>query len=411
MLMAPDGETLREVRTQSASTIQIIPSRPGEEKRTVKGESTHMQFSPEGDISEFTADSGVHFDAEGTGANSRKRGSTSDHLWASIDPRTHTVTELRQWGHFTYQDPDRQARSEQANYTAARDVMVLEGEPVVWNASGKLSAQKITLTNSTNEIHAEKQVSTTYYSSREPGNAPAESTHAVADRLDFNTKSEVALYQGNARLWQGSDMIESPWIELDRKKESLDARDGVFSVFPGREQTPTKKAAPDGQQRSAANTSEGPIEIRSDTLSYKDKEQKARYTGEVRLRNPSATLQAHELEILFTPQDPHKPSAVNAQPSQPGAPGNGRQIERALASGKVSIAQPGRTATGEHAEYIPMENKVILTGNLAAISDAEKGNTQGTRLTYFTRDDRIFVEGKPGTPAETRRPVQREAKH
>jgi lipopolysaccharide export system protein LptA len=413
MLMAPDGETLREVRTQSASTIQLIPSRPGEEKRTIQGETIHMQFSPEGDLSEFTADSGVRFNAEGTGPNPRKRGSSSDHLWASIDPRTHTVTELRQWGHFTYRDPDRQARSEQANYTAARDLMVLEGEPVVWNASGKLSAQKITLTNSTNEVHAEKQVSTTYYPSSEPGNPPPEPTHAVADRLDFNTRTELALYQGNARLWQGNDMIEAPWIELDRKQESLDARNGVFSVFPGREESPKKKASADGKpQPPAGGAAEGPIEIRSNTLAYKNKEQKARYAGDVRLQNPSATLRAQELEIFFTDPAPRKNLATPSPAAgQPGTPGGGRQIERALASGSVSIVQPGRKATGEHAEYIPTENKVILTGNLAAISDAEKGNTQGTRLTYFTRDDRIFVEGEPGTPAETRRPVQRGAQH
>ena len=130
------------------------------------------------------------------------------------------------------------------------------------------------------------------------------------------------------------------------------------------------------------------------------------------MQNPSATLAAQDLEILFTGQAPRKAvAAANAPLSQLGKPGNGRKIERALASGSVSIVQPGRKATGERAEYIPGENKVILTGNLAAISDAEKGNTQGTRLTYFTRDDRIFVEGEPGTPAETRRPVQRGAQH
>ena len=412
MLMAPDGEILREVRTQSASTIQLIPSRPGEEKRTVKGESIHMQFSPEGDLSEFTADSGVRFDSEGTGPNSRKRGSTSDHLWASIDARTHAVSELRQWGRFTYQDSDRQARSEQADYVATRDVMVLEGDPVVWNAGGKLSAQKITLTNSTNEVRAEKQVATTYYPSRESGVPPPEPTHAVADRLDFNTKTEVALYQGNARLWQGSDMIEAPWIELDRKQESLDARGGVFSVFPGREEIGPKKAAPDVKQGSPGEAAEGPIEVRSDSLSYNDWEQKARYKGDVQLKNPSATLQAQELEVQFIPQAPHKtPTLRNAPPNQPEIPGGGRQIERVLANGSVSIVQPGRKATGERVEYIPLENKVILTGNLAAISDSERGNTQGTRLTYFTRDDRIFVEGQPGTPAETRRPVQKGTQH
>ena len=116
------------------------------------------------------------------------------------------------------------------------------------------------------------------------------------------------------------------------------------------------------------------------------------------MRTPSATLTSGELEILFNPP-------ATETRTVPG--GGGWQIERAVATGDVVIVQPTRKSMGNRAEYIPQESKIILSGNLASIVDSQKGTTQGTRLTYFTADDRIFVQGEPGSPAETRRPVKR----
>ena len=117
------------------------------------------------------------------------------------------------------------------------------------------------------------------------------------------------------------------------------------------------------------------------------------------MQSPSATLTSGELEILF------KPPATETR-TVPDS--GGWQIERAIATGNVVIIQPMRKSMGNRAEYIPEESKIILSGNLASVVDSQKGSsTRGTRLTYFTGDDRIFVQGEPGSPAETRRPVKR----
>ena len=421
MILAPDGETLREVRTQSSSTLQIFPAEPGEDRRTVQGENFIMEFNPDGDLSRFSADKNVTFAAESTGKAPRKRISTSDHLSATFDSSTHSVGQMRQWGQFHYQDPDRQASAEQADYTAAGDVVVLQGEPVVWNPSGKLSGKKMTLVSSTNEITAEGKVATTDFPAASPGNPAPDPIHVVAEHLQYNSKSGKAQYEGHARLWQGSDLIEADWLELDREQKQLLAKNGVYSVFPGRSDSesgktnsssPSAKAIAASPGRDQASRSpgpqaapgippemvSGPFEIRSEELLYKEEEHRAHYHGKVEMRNSSSAVTGDELEIIFKPQDTESHTV----------PGSGSgQIERAIATGNVVIIQPGRKSTGTRAEYIPGENKVILTGNLASVVDAQKGTTQGARLTYFTGDDRIFVQGEPGSPAETRRPVKR----
>jgi len=402
MILAPDGETLREVRTRSSSTLQLFPAKPGEDQRTVQAEKFNMEFSPAGDMAEFSAEENVRLSAEGTGKTGRKRLSSSDHLLATFDPRTHAVSRTRQWGNFHYQDPDQQASAQQADYTAQDDKIVLQGEPLAWNSSGKLSAEKITLLNGTSnsigEVTAEGRVATTYFSASSPGSPPPEPIHVVAERLQYDSKTAKALYQGNARLWQGSDLIEAGSLELDRQNEELLARDGVYSVFPERSEPQNKKTTAPASGAVSPLTSSGPIEIRSKDLVYKQGEHRAVYRGEVRMQNATATLTSGELEILF------KPSAaeIRATPA-----GGSWQIERAIATGDVAIVEPMRKATGNRAEYIPQESKVILLGNLATVADSQRGTTQGARLTYFTGDGRIFVQGEPGSPAETRRLVQR----
>jgi len=404
MDLAEDGETPREVRTRSSSSIQLFPDKTGGDQRAVQGDHFTIQFGPDGDLSEFTAEQKVRLSAEGPNPAARNRVSSSDHLWAAFDSRTHSVSQMRQWGNFTYQDPDRQASAERADYAADGDVIRIQGQPMVWNASGRLTALNISLVNSTGEVDAEKQVSTTFFPAASPGNPPPEPAHVTADSLEYHSKTEKALYQGNARLWQGSDLIEADWLELDRQQQTLAARNNVSSVFPGRSQAGDQPAA--ARKSPLPGFGTGPIEIHSSTLAYSDREHRARYQGEVRMHNDSATLTSHELEIFFATPAPGRPPESAAAPALAVSGGNW-QIERAVATGQVLVMQPGRKATGDRVEYFPAENKVILSGNLAAISDDQKGSSQGVRLTYFTSDDRILVQGEPGSPVETQRPVQR----
>jgi lipopolysaccharide export system protein LptA len=93
-------------------------------------------------------------------------------------------------------------------------------------------------------------------------------------------------------------------------------------------------------------------------------------------------------------------------PSSKNAPLFGGQIDRAVAYDEVKIAQEGRVATGDRAEYIPAREEVHLYGKPAKVTDAERGTLEGVELTYFLANDRIQVQGSPGSPTETRWKVE-----
>ncbi len=115
------------------------------------------------------------------------------------------------------------------------------------------------------------------------------------------------------------------------------------------------------------------------------------------MQNPSATMTSSDLDILFDPP-PSKASGGNSQA--------GRRIKQAIANGNVVITEPTRKATGDRAEYFPAEQKMVLFGKVASVTDEQRGTTQGARLTYFTGDGTILVQSEPGSPAETRRQVR-----
>jgi len=82
-------------------------------------------------------------------------------------------------------------------------------------------------------------------------------------------------------------------------------------------------------------------------------------------------------------------------------------LERAVAQGDVRLAEPARTAEGSKAEYLPQAGHILLYGSPAVVVDSERGSLQGARLTYSIDDGRIFVDGEPGVPAQTRWQVRR----
>ena len=54
-----------------------------------------------------------------------------------------------------------------------------------------------------------------------------------------------------------------------------------------------------------------------------------------------------------------------------------------------------RVGNSEHAEYYTDEGKVILTGGEPKLDDTKRGNTRGDKLTWYTGDERLVVEGAP----------------
>jgi lipopolysaccharide export system protein LptA len=120
---------------------------------------------------------------------------------------------------------------------------------------------------------------------------------------------------------------------------------------------------------------------------YLEESRSARYEGDVRLNRPGLDITSRELTAFF----------------KDGDDGGSTSLDRALADGDVRITQTDekrvRTGLAEHAEYHLGEEKVILSGGRPQMNDSLRGVTQGNQLTYYSRSDRLLVDGADTRPA------------
>jgi lipopolysaccharide export system protein LptA len=215
-------------------------------------------------------------------------------------------------------------------------------------------------------------------SSPVPAGSPETPVLVSAERLVGHPKGKTAVYGGNARMWQGDDVVKADEIFLDQNTKTILATHHVISTFL------SDAAGKEGKKDF--------VSVTADTLKYDDTRRWAQYERDVVMKGEMGTLRAPFLDIYLV----DKPK-----------PGQSR-IDHALAHGGVTIVQPQRRASSDRAEYFPREDKVILTGNHPTILDEEKGTSTGRELTFFIRDDRILVVGDPQSRATSQHRVARQ---
>ena len=127
--------------------------------------------------------------------------------------------------------------------------------------------------------------------------------------------------------------------------------------------------------------------VQAPELEYNDRERIAHYKGGVELARPNMHVKAREITAFLRSGD------------------NDSSLDHAFAEGKVEILQtaPARTRNGasEHAEYYVDDDKVILQGGQPQFIDSLRGTTRGEKLTWFSKDDRLLVNGVEDQPAKS----------
>src|SRR5205823_7271428 len=142
--------------------------------------------------------------------------------------------------------------------------------------------------------------------------------------------------------------------------------------------------------KPAARKSSTPVFtiVKAPELVYDDDERLAHYTGGVQLDRHGMKVKSQELRAFL----------------REGS--DDSSLDHAFADGKVEIVQPSadrtRTGTSEHAEYYVDDEKVILEGGQPQLVDTLKGTTRGVKLTWFSQDDRLLVNGAQGQPAQSK---------
>jgi lipopolysaccharide export system protein LptA len=311
------------------------------------------------------------------------------------------------------------ATAQRANYDAATEVLRLEGSPHIKiggepgspsgnpvaggsgteNGTTDVAADTIDYHRDTSIANAVGNVKATYFQLKsgqgKSGQAkagPAKSapaaggfggdgpTHVISATAVLDQTHGFAVFKGQARLWQGSNSVNAPVIELMRNPETLKAYadpaavNAVYTVM-----------ATAGSAQHASTV----MRVHSRQLLYVDADRKATFTGAVTAEDPSGTVHADETEVFLMAEG--NPSVASPR----SADGSGG-IERVIASGHVVLQQPGRRGTGEKLLYTANDGKFILTGTSATpphLYDQTHGTVSGEALIFNRQDDSVVVSG------------------
>jgi lipopolysaccharide export system protein LptA len=389
-----DGHLLE--RAETSGPPQIVITQPGSNQKTVvtaakftarfteKNRLSTLHGEPEAKIVSSKIGGG-QAGASGQG----DRVSTSQMLDVVFRPEG-GVASIAQSGGVAYVDGTEKAWAQRGEYTVADQVLVLSGSPRVVDNGMTTTAQTIRMNRVTGDAIAEGNVKSTYSDLKaQPDGgmlASSDPIHVTSRSMTVHRSPAIAVYSGDARLWQDASVVEAPTLQFDRDRRSLFAQRNAAQ--------PVSTALV--QVDKSGNVT--PVHITSARLNYTDAERKIFLDGGVTAKGSDTTMTGELMTVTLLPRSASPASAG------PGAPG---QVDRIVAEHNVVITQPTRHATGERLVYTAADAKFVLTGGTPSIFDAERGKITGDSLTFYRHDDRVLVEGREASPTVTKTQVAR----
>jgi lipopolysaccharide export system protein LptA len=430
------GHILKHAETSGAAQITIAQApesnpataqAPPSQRTVVTAGKFHAQFTSSEGRNHLTS---VHGAPNARIVNSTPgepdRVSTSDSVDASFLPQG-GIDAVTQHGNVAYTDgqqPDKrmQAWANSARYTPGDQMLALTGSPRVANGGMATTAKTIRVNRATGDALAQGDVKSTYSELKEQPDgallASSSPIHVTAQSMTAHNAPGIALYSGNARLWQDANVIEAPTIQFDRERRFVTAQgtslQPVQTIMVQTDKIQTDKVQadkaksgntpqtekmdgkPPGKTTSRAGSS--PISITAAKLTYADSERKVHYEGGVVAKGADFTASAKTTDAYLLPRSQTSNHQSFAGPGQ---------LDRMVAQDDVVVQQPRRRADGQKLVYTAAEDKFVLTGGPPSIFDAEQGKITGVSLTFFRRDDRVLVEGEASTPVVTQTRVAR----
>jgi len=285
--------------------------------------------------------------------------------------------------------PPTTATADRASYDAATQVVQLTGNPRVHDAGGDLTALFMDIDRTTGNANATGGVKATYRQTSGQQNGTFTGTgpvHVVADHAHLDHQADLTTFYGTpqsqARMFQGSDSVSAPVLELSQSRATLAAHG-----------PPGDATAVNAVFTSSSSNAKSPpslVRLQSRILLYSDKEHKAVFSGNVVAQTATGVLHSSFMDVYFTP--------ASGAPAPGKTPQSSSQVSKIVARGAVELQQPGRKGLGEQLEYTAQDGKFVLTGTAAApprLTDKVRGTVTGNALIFNDRDDSVMVSGGP----------------
>jgi lipopolysaccharide export system protein LptA len=328
------------------------------------------------------------------------------------------VQSITQTGNLAYMDGPQKAWADRGEYTTADQMLVLNGSPRVVDTGMTTTAQTIRMNRATGDAVAEGNVKSTYSDLKaQPDGALLASSdpiHVTSRGMTAHHSPAVAIYTGDARLWQDANIVEAPTLQFDRLHRSLIAEGAAVGLrdVPAGEIPATTQALAQPVSTVLVQVDKSgkvtPVHVTSERLNYVDAERTIFLEGGVTAKTSDTTMTSRRMTVFLLARS--QSQAGSSRGTSSGAatgsamPG---QVDHIVAEGQVVITEPARHATGDRLVYTAADDKFVLTGGPPSIFDAERGKITGDSLTFYRHDDRVLVEGREISPTVTRTHVAR----
>jgi lipopolysaccharide export system protein LptA len=301
---------------------------------------------------------------------------TSQKMTALFVKETQDIDRMDAQGEAKFNENDRNGVAANISYTAAdRTVRFRGGEPTVWDSRARTKGVELDSDLINQVSYSRGKTATTYYSQEQTNGATPFSkvkspVYVVSDNGEFHSESGIAIYTGNARSWQDDNFVRADKLTIYVNQKKMDANGHVQSqVYNAR-------------RRTEGANSTVPVFATGDSMSYSDVNRTLHYESNVDIRQGTDRLTSGVADVYLS-----KDSS---------------EVEKTIAQRDVVLTQPNRKGTGDWLQYTSADEVAVLKGNPARVEDAEKGSTEGGRLTVYMRDGRVVADDTRGAQSPGR---------
>jgi lipopolysaccharide export system protein LptA len=352
----------------------------------MSGRQTDLMFDSDNHLRQLTGSGGVEVSRQ-IGSGAEQKTTSRD---AKVNFNAGEWITVDQTGEVHFVQGLRTAEGMSAHMDRASNAITLTGPAVLSDATTHTTAKTVVFSQGSNELRADGNVLTTDTGAGTSSltNLSSSPGHISAEHLVADPERGHALYSGNARLWQGDSVIEADTVELDNHSHTLVGRGHVRSVFP---QAPWSAQGSSSTGRSTHAGGES-SHASGGMLTYWGLESRARLEQNAKVESAEGSIASNLVDLYFAP-------SATGSASQ--------QLQRAVATGDVTVEQEGRKGTALRGDYTPAEGKFVLSGGQPTIYDITGDTTTGRELTFHFADDTIIVDSEAGSRTVTLHRIQK----
>src|SRR3954447_523714 len=399
--LAPDGSTPTALLGRDAVQL-TLPPEDDVPTRTVRAATLDASGTPDKGLTRAVFSGGVQYREQSATVG---RGANAADLDMALEGGLNAITEAHFLHGVRFVDGSLTALAADARYNVRNGTVALSGSepgtpgPHVVNDKIVVDATTVDMTLEGPKMKAAGNVRSTLQppAPPKPGETASDvkmpamlkqdqPVQVLADALDYDGGTALAVYRGAARLFQGDTSIKGETIAIDNKAGNMTASGGVTTTTVLTTSTSTKDAkdaeTKDADTREAKTKDRTPSVATARDLKYEDATRRLTYTGNAHMSGPEGDMTASRIELYLNPW--------------------GDELDRAEAYDNLTLREQNRETRGSKMIYTTASETYVITGTPVKIVDQCKRETIGRTLTFNKGTDSVVVDGNSQIRTQTK---------